>query len=47
VTLEENSLVELDDPIELGSVPKGVLQGTWYTSLERFAEAEVTDDLKD
>lgn len=46
IVLEEESVVELADPIKLGTVPKGVLQGMWYTSLERFAEAEVTDDLK-
>lgn len=46
ILLEKDSLVELENPIELGTVPKGVLQGSWYTSLQKFAQAEVTDDLK-
>lgn len=46
IVLEEESLVELANPIELGTVPKGVLQGSWYTSLKKFVQAEVTDDLK-
>ena len=45
VILEEDSLVELEDPIELSSAPKGVLQGSRYTTLGQLAEAEMTDDL--